>query len=158
MAIRMGIDKVQQTKDTLTRLGSAEGVQFKFGGRIGNTRDSHRLIAMAGKKGPEVQGIVAEELFRGYYEEEQDITSHEFLIRAAKAAGLDGDEIRGGLEGNECGREVDEEVEAVKLNGTRGVPQFSITSGDMQREISGAQDTSEWMETFTAAKEAEAAS
>ena len=155
MGSRVGFDQSQKFKDILLRTGTGEGIGFKFGGGIGNTRDSHRLIAMARKKDLETQGRVVEELFRGLFEEEQDITSQDFLIQAAKSAGLDEDTVRKGLLSNDCGEEVDEEVKLAKRKNIKGVPHFIINE---QRELSGTQDPSEWMEVFTAIKESEAAS
>ena len=36
-------------------------------GLTGNTFNSHRLIAHAGRQGPEVQNRVVEELFKAYF-------------------------------------------------------------------------------------------
>ena len=125
---------------------------FKFGGKIGNTRDSHRLLAMAEKNGLDVQSRVAEQLFKGLFEEEQDITSHDFLIQAARASGLEEGVVRGGLASDECGETVDNEVLAARQDNIKAVPHFSV---NQQHEMSGAQDPSEWMEIFTAIKQSE---
>lgn len=39
----------------LGELGKSEGINFKFGGKTGNTRDSHRLVQLGKTKGPQVQ-------------------------------------------------------------------------------------------------------
>lgn len=45
----------------------AEGIQNSFTGKTGNTFNSHRLIALAGRQGPEVQNNLMENLFRAYF-------------------------------------------------------------------------------------------
>ncbi|KAF2232334.1 DSBA oxidoreductase [Viridothelium virens] len=152
LSSRVSADQAQKFKDIMFRTGVGEGISFKFGSRLGNTRDSHRLIAMAGKEGTNIQTRLMEELFKGHFEEEQDITSHEFLVQAGKAAGLGEDFVRTGLNDDKCGREVDEEAQAAARDGVKGVPHFSINT---HHKMGGAQDASEWMEVFTAIKEGE---
>ncbi|KAI9676717.1 MAG: hypothetical protein M1822_008280 [Bathelium mastoideum] len=154
LAQRVGTDEVQKIKNILTRTGAGEGIQFKFGGGIGNTRDSHKLIAMAGENSLEMQERVAVELFRGLFEEEQDIASHKFLLRVARTSGLNEDMVKAGLAGDDYGRTVDEEAKYARQSNIRGVPHFKINE---QHELSGAQDPSEWMAVFTDIKEAEGA-
>jgi len=57
--------------DSFTR--AYRGQNFKFGGKTGNTRDSHRLIQLAKTKSPQLQTRVVEELFAAYFENEQVI-------------------------------------------------------------------------------------
>jgi len=38
----------------LKRVGKAHGIDFTFAGKVGNTRDSHRLMYLAGLKGEDV--------------------------------------------------------------------------------------------------------
>ncbi|KAI9702620.1 MAG: hypothetical protein M1820_006126 [Bogoriella megaspora] len=140
----------QKIKNIMDRSGASEAIRFNYNGKLGNTRDSHKVIALAEKRGAEVQSKVAEDLFRGVFEEEQDITSHEFLVNTATAAGLERDEVLAELQDSESGRQIDEDVRSVKEKGVRGVPHFTI---NREHEMSGSQDPSEWMEVFTAIKE-----
>jgi predicted DsbA family dithiol-disulfide isomerase len=39
----------------LKRVGKAHGINFSFAGKVGNTRDSHRMMHLAGLKGEDVQ-------------------------------------------------------------------------------------------------------
>jgi predicted DsbA family dithiol-disulfide isomerase len=44
-----------------------EGLSYSMEGLTGNTFNSHRLIAFAGRQGPDVQDRVVEELFKAYF-------------------------------------------------------------------------------------------
>lgn len=148
---RFGADRVDKIQAELRRLGESEGLHFKFGGRTGNTRDSHRLIQLGKIKSSVVQTRVVEELFRAYFEEEADITSRDVLINAGGAAGLEREEVRAWLEGDGGGEEVDREVEEAFKAGIRGVPHYTIQG---QYQIDGADDVSAFLELFTRIKEA----
>ena len=89
--------------ERLEAVGKEVGVNFSFGGKTGNTRDSPRVIAMAGQRGEQTQTKVVEALFAAYFENEQDITSHEVLKAAAVEAGITAQEIDGWLKGNDGG-------------------------------------------------------
>lgn len=47
---KYGSARFARMEQMMTTAGKEVGIQFSFGGRTGNTRDSHRLIALAGKK------------------------------------------------------------------------------------------------------------
>lgn len=101
--------------ERLRSVGQSDGVGigFSFGGRIGNTRDSQRLVWFAGQEqqrqqrqqekekeiaggggGLGLQTRVVEELFKLYFEEEGNITDWDVLVLAAERAGLDGEIVR----------------------------------------------------------------
>ena len=46
-----------------------EGIHYTLSGKTGNTFNSHRLIALAGREGPEMQERMVSNLFRAYFEE-----------------------------------------------------------------------------------------
>ena len=48
---------------------SKVGVKYTVEGLTGNTFDSHRLIAFAGRQGADVQDRLVEQLFRAYFEQ-----------------------------------------------------------------------------------------
>ena len=80
-------------QERLRQIGKELNIDFKFGGKTGNTRTSHRLVQLGKTKSPAVQTRVVEELFASYFENEGDITSHEMLKTAAVKAGLDEKEV-----------------------------------------------------------------
>ncbi len=46
-----------------------EGLNYTMEGDTGNTLNSHRLIAFAGRQGPDVQDRIVEQLFKAYFTE-----------------------------------------------------------------------------------------
>ncbi|EKG22410.1 hypothetical protein MPH_00144 [Macrophomina phaseolina MS6] len=149
---RFGASRMAMMNQRLAQLGRQEGIAFKFGGKTGNTRDSHRLVALGGAKGPGMQTRVVEELFRAYFENEQDITDANVLREAAVRAGLEEGEVKAWLEGGKGGKEVDREVQEAQARFVSGVPHFTING---KWEIGGAEDAESFLEVFEEVKRAE---
>ncbi|KAK3301808.1 DSBA oxidoreductase [Chaetomium strumarium] len=139
-------------RERLQNIGAQEGIGFSFAGKIGNTRDSHRLIHLGKAKGSDVEDRVVMELFRDYFEGTGDITSYETLIRVGVQAGIDGEEVRAWLESGKGGAEVDAEVREAKSKGIRGVPHYTIQD---RYEVDGAQDPQDFVEVFAKIKSEE---
>jgi predicted DsbA family dithiol-disulfide isomerase len=131
--------------ERLSQVGSKVGINFKYGGRTGNTRNSHRLVQLAKTKSPVIQTKVVEELFKGYFENERDITSLSFLQEAGERAGLDSKEVKEWLNSDKGGPEVDEEVMDAQAAAISGVPNFTIQG---KYEIGGAQDANVFANVF----------
>ncbi|EEQ27971.1 hypothetical protein McanMca71_005163 [Microsporum canis] len=142
---RFGAERVKMMQARLARAGQAEGINFKPGGRTGNTRDSHRLIQLGKTKGEAVQTRVVEELFASYFENEGDITSRDTLTAAGVKAGLDKSEVEAWLKSDQGGPEVDEEVAEAKRAFISGVPNFTIQG---KYQIGGAEDPATFLEMF----------
>ena len=132
-------------QERLAQLGKSDGIDFKFGGKTGNTRDSHRLIQLGKAKSPAVQTRVVEELFAAYFENERDITSHDVLVDAGVKAGLNATEVKEWLDSGRGGPEVDKEVQEAYEQSISGVPNFTIQD---QFEIGGAQEPAAFMQLF----------
>ena len=109
----------------LARLGKQVGIAFAFGGKTGNTRDSHRLIQLAKTKGEGMQTKVVEQLFNSYFEANEDITDREVLIARGVKAGLDETEAREWMDSGKGGPEVDKEVIEAQEKFISGVPNFT---------------------------------
>lgn len=151
---KFGEARVQAMFARMIPLGQSEGINFKFGGRTGNTRDSHRLVQLGKTKGPEMQTRVIEELFASYFENEGDITAHDMLLAAGKKAGLEEKEIKEWLGSDKGGKEVDKEVQDAYEQNINGVPNFTIND---QFEVSGAQEPAAFVQLFERLKRQEAA-
>lgn len=134
--------------------GSDVGIGFKFGGKTGNTRDSHRLIQLGKTKSPAVETRVVEELFAAYFENERDITSHDTLLEAGVRAGLPEQEVVAWLKSDQGGKAVDEEVAEAQKNQISGVPNFTVQG---KYEVGGAQEPEVFVRLFEKIKAAEAA-
>ncbi|EMC95755.1 hypothetical protein BAUCODRAFT_501609 [Baudoinia panamericana UAMH 10762] len=147
---KFGQQRTQVMQGHLARLGKQVGITFAFGGRTGNTRDSHRLIQLAKTKGDGMQTKVVEQLFNAYFESEEDITSRDVLIARAVKAGLDEVEARDWLESDKGGPEVDREVKQAQQRFISGVPNFLING---KYEISGAEEPAAFLQVFGEVKE-----
>jgi predicted DsbA family dithiol-disulfide isomerase len=142
---KLGVDGSRQVFDRLRSAGELAGVAFSFDGKTGNTLDSHRLLELANRSAShgnsdtkDLQTRVAEQLFMGYFENSEDITSHEFLSRAAVHAGLatDASEIKEFLLSTRFANEIRKEADAQRADGINGVPLFIIND---EYTIEGAQ-------------------
>ena len=141
----MGPDRVPAVRARLTQIGQQEGIDFSFAGKIGNTRDSHRLIQLGQTKGNEMENRIVSELFKSHFEGEGDITSHDTLTQAAVKAGLDEEEVRKWLEEGSGGDAVDREVQDANTLGIHGVPHITIQGNHI---VDGAQDPQEFLDAF----------
>lgn len=149
---RFGDEKAAMIIERLAAVGKGAGINFSFGGKTGNTRDSHRLVELGKTKGAEMQTRVVEELFKSYFEGEGDITSHDMLKEAGVRAGLKEAEVKSWLESDKGGEEVDKEVAEAQTRGVSGVPNFVLQG---KYEIGGAQDAEAFVKVFERVKEME---
>lgn len=149
---KFGEARTKMIHANMTMAGSADGIDFKWGGKTGPTRDSHRLVQLGKKKSPQIQTRIIEELFAAYFENEKDITSQDVLIEAAVKAGLDKSEVKTWLEDGSGGPEVDREVQDAVAEGISGVPNFKIND---RFEVSGAQEPAAFVQLFERLKKQE---
>lgn len=149
---KFGEERTKMMWERMGALGRDEGINFAFGGKTGNTRDSHRLVQLGKTKGPEMQTRVIEQLFSGYFENEKDVTSQEYLIEAGVKAGLDEAEVKEWLESGKGGPEVDKEVQEAYEQDIHGVPNYTINDKFM---IGGAQEPAAFVQLFERLKRQE---
>lgn len=60
-------------------------MKYTVDGLTGNTFDSHRLVAFAGRQGAAVQDRLVEQLFRSYFEEVTSLTKIVLMCSASIA-------------------------------------------------------------------------
>jgi predicted DsbA family dithiol-disulfide isomerase len=144
IAQKNGADRAEGIKMRLKRVGQAHGIDFSFAGKVGNTRDSHRMMYLAGLKGEDIQMKLAKELFAMHFEGETDIACHDDLLKASTAAGLAREQAMQWLYSDNGGAEVDEEAQWARDLGVRSVPTFEING----KRLEGAEDTSAFYQVF----------
>ncbi|KAF2134815.1 thioredoxin-like protein [Dothidotthia symphoricarpi CBS 119687] len=149
---KFGKERTAMMQVRLSEIGRAEGINFKYGGNTGNTRDSHRLVQLGKTKGPQMQTRVIEELFAAYFENEKDITSRDVLVAAGVGAGLEKTEVVEWLDDGKGGSGVDKEVQEAREQGVSGVPNFTI---NRKFEVGGAQEPAAFVQLFERLKKAE---
>ena len=144
------INRRRMMQGHLARLGKQVGIDFAFGGKTGNTRDSHRLIQLAKTKGEGMQTKVVEQLFNAYFEANEDITNQNVLISRAVKAGLGEGEVREWMENGKGGPEVDREVMEAQEKFISGVPNFTING---KYEVQGAEEPAAFLQVFGEVKD-----
>ena len=102
--------------------------------RIYNTFDAHRLLHWAKLHGRQKE--LKNRLFEAYFTEGLDPSSHDVLVTAADAAGLDSDQAREVLA---CGRYADEVRAEERLWQSRGISAVPAVVISEKYLISGGQ-------------------
>ena len=132
-----GADRARRLHATLSEMGRAEGVPFRFDliHRTPPSLDAHRLVRLAARRG--VAEEMVDRLFLAHFAEGLDIADHATLAGIATAAGLERLAVRRFLAS-------EQEVEAVTAEnlrahrlGINGVPCFVIAG---RHAIAGAQE------------------
>ncbi|KAL2203196.1 putative thioredoxin [Sarocladium strictum] len=138
---KFGADRIPMLLGRVAEAGEQVGIKFKFGGRIGATRDSHRVIHLAGKLGGEaLETKTVEGLFAAYFENEKDLTDLDLLKDVAIKAGIPEAEFQKSIvDSDDGGAEVDRLVMEAQYGSVSGVPDFTIQD---KFNFSGAQDPS----------------
>jgi predicted DsbA family dithiol-disulfide isomerase len=145
---RFGPDRVKQMVPQMKQVGASVGINFSYGGLIGNTFDSHRLIWMAREVGgSELQDRVVEALFTAYFEQEKSLGEPQVLRECAQLAGMPMDVVETLLEDEVIGRnEVRREEREFRARWScSGVPLFAI---DDKFQLNGARPAEEFLAVF----------
>jgi predicted DsbA family dithiol-disulfide isomerase len=113
------------TRQALIRQRAAEvGLQFGPRTRVWNTFDAHRLLHWAGLEGRQLE--LKRELLAAYHGRGENPGSHEVLLRAARAAGLDVERAREVIENNEFADETRAQIRHWQSLGIQSVPSVII--------------------------------
>jgi predicted DsbA family dithiol-disulfide isomerase len=132
---RMSIAQAQERIDSMTVLGTAEGLALRFDRvQSTNTFDGHRLLHFAARagKGSEMK----ERLLRAYFCEGLQLGDREVLATLGADVGLDASEVRGALAGDAHRSDVRADERLATELGIHGVPFFVL---DGRHAVSGAQ-------------------
>ena len=115
-----------------------EGIQMEYGGMIGNTRNSHRLIALADDN-PEKQDTIVEALFHSFFEVNDDISSVDVLSDIAVKCNVfkTKQDAKAFFASDKGASQVDEKVDEAYKMGISGVPNFTFQN---KFSINGAQE------------------
>jgi predicted DsbA family dithiol-disulfide isomerase len=130
---------------TIAEAGASVGLDFAFDRikRSPNTRNAHRLIRLATRRG--VGGAMVDRLFHGYFLEGRDVGDSATLAALAAEAGIDRTEALAFLESNEEREEIIAEDRNTRRLGINAVPCF-IFAG--QYAVSGAQEPEFFLPVF----------
>jgi predicted DsbA family dithiol-disulfide isomerase len=131
----MSVEDAQARHADLERLAAAEGLEYHLDRtRGGNSFDAHRLHQLGIERG--LGDAVMERLMRAYFTEGEAIGDPEVLVRLAADAGLDAEEARAVLAGDDYADAVREDEHMAARLGIHGVPFFVL---GRRYGVSGAQ-------------------
>jgi predicted DsbA family dithiol-disulfide isomerase len=120
-------------------VGAAEGLELNLHlSRPVNTFDAHRLCHLAADRGRTEE--MGERLLRAYHTEGVDIADPQVLTRLGGEAGLDTDEVRAVLDGDDYAGEVRADRRSAIEQGVTSVPSLVI---DGALPVSGVQSPAE---------------
>ena len=130
----MTLEQAQDARAELAATAAEDGLEMHLDiQRQGNTFDAHRLIHLAAQHG--LQGALKQRLMVGYFAEGELVSDPETLVRLSVDVGLDADEVRSTLAGDDFAEAVrGDEATAEKL-GITSVPTFIV---DHSLGLSGA--------------------
>lgn len=153
-AEKFGAARAKQMEAMMGQTAASEGLDFKFGGMTGPSRNGHRLVKWAQDHGGEEgQNKAMLGLWRRYFEQEVDITTLETLVDVGVEAGLgSAEEVKKYLESGDDAKLVDEEAEEAREKQISGVPHYEIQN---MWEVSGAQDPRAFEQLFKRWKDME---
>ncbi len=125
--------------DNVTQVAAAEGLEFHLDtAQRANTRDAHRLLWYAEHHGPPgAQADLKERLLSAYFTRGLHVGDIAVLVAEAAAAGLDADDVRRFLDGDDGRVEVEGFLAFAAEAGITAVPTYVI---DRRWSIPGAQD------------------
>jgi predicted DsbA family dithiol-disulfide isomerase len=133
----------QQLEARVAQAGAEDGILFRFDqiARVPNTFDAHRLLWRAGQQG--VQNALAENLFRAYFIDAQDVGDTRVLAAIGTQSGMDPAGVEELLSSDLGSAEVRAEERQARARGVSGVPSFfidgvPITSGARHPELLAA--------------------
>jgi predicted DsbA family dithiol-disulfide isomerase len=142
---RFGKARVESMIPHMKQVGQEEGIEFEYGGVIGNTMDAHRLMEWALQvHGEKVQNDLSEQLMRAYFEKNENVANRSILLRCVKDAGLDEKVGADVLDGDQYRKEV-KEMANKHARVINGVPFFNINN---RIKFSGAQPVEQFLFVF----------
>lgn len=139
----MGREQVNELFDSVTAMGAAEGIEFKFKDVIvANSIHAHRLLQLAKSKG--LSNIGEEILFKAHFTDGLDIGNKEVLVSLGTEMGLEVTLVKEVIYSDQFSYEVNQDIREAENIGVRGVPFFVF---NRKYGISGAQPVEVFIET-----------
>ena len=134
-----GEERAQEIIAHVTEVAAADGLDFHLErAQRANTRDAHRLLALAEREhGLAVQGALKEALLRAYFVDGRNVADHDTLVDIAVGAGIDSGRAASMLASEEGSHELNAELDEARELGVAAVPTF-VFGG--RWAVPGAQD------------------
>lgn len=134
----------QAMMQRVTAAAADAGLEFNFGNvHSTNTFDAHRLLHFAAEHGK--QAALKERLLAAHFTNSERVGDTETLVALASEVGLDADEARTVLEGDQYAEAVREDLALAGAFGISSVPFFVI---DRKYGVAGAQPANALRQTL----------
>ncbi|KAK5045966.1 hypothetical protein LTR84_008752 [Exophiala bonariae] len=145
-------EKMKMYMALMTAYGQTAGIDFKFGGTVGNTMDAHRVVQhFQEEKGPEVADKIIQSLYAQYFQQEKHPSTDETLLKATTEAGIPEDEARAFIEDKNDGLiDVKNLVREQTGNGVDSVPTIIFEGKRRDITLVGAKEVEEYEKTLAA--------
>lgn len=141
--------KLRALLERIRAAGAQHGLAFDHAGRIGPTRDAHKLVALAMRRGGRrAQALMVELLMRASLVHGKDVSDPDVLaeVAAAEGLGLERDDVFLELADDDATRRVDREVEAAReARGIEAVPCVTVLG---RFKVGGFQDSQVFTDLF----------
>lgn len=141
-------DKLRGLLERIRVAGVAYGLSFDYSGSIGPTRNAHKLVALATRRGGrKAQAHMVERLMKTGLCDGQDLSDIEVLAKVASdSLGLDRDDVFLELADDDATRRIDREVEAARE--TRGIEAVPCVTVLGRFKVGGFQDSHVFTDLF----------
>lgn len=128
----------------IEQLAKKAGVKFNLPNAFAaNTLDAHRLVKLAANKN--LDSNVLTLISKAYFEEAQDYSDIELLVKIGLKAGLDEAEMRQMFAGNDFKAEVKQDIEEAHQLGIDTVPTFLF---ERKQAIIGSEPVQVFLDTL----------
>lgn len=143
----MSLAMAESNAMSLTEMAKEAGLEYHFEYVIPtNTHDAHRLAYFAKIHGK--MSEMMERLMRAHFSEPHNIGDHETLVMLAEEVGLDGQEVRTLLAGDEFTKEVKQDESEADQRGLEYIPYYVF---DDKITRSGALSVQEFVDAISKA-------
>jgi predicted DsbA family dithiol-disulfide isomerase len=142
--------QAEKIDSDMEKRAAGDGLEYHLSaeGLTGNTFDAHRLMHLARERG--IQDAAIERFFRAYFTEQRSLFDKDSLVKLAVDAGLDAEETRRVLAGNDYADGVNADISEARALGVSGVPFFVFNE---RLGLSGAQPVDIFVEALTQAQQ-----
>lgn len=141
-------DKLRALLDRIAAKGADYGLTFDLSGNLGPTRNAHKLVALAMRRGGrKAQALMVEMLMKSQFVDAHDLSDDDVLARiAGESLGLDREDVFLELADDDASRRIDREVEAAReTHGIEAVPCVTVLG---RFKVGGFQDSQVFSDLF----------
>jgi len=143
-------DKMKMYTTLMSAYGVSAGIDYKFGGKVANTLDAHRVIQhFQEEKGPECADKIVNSLYSQYFENEKHPSSDDTLLQATKAADIPEPEAKEFVEDKNDGlMDVKMLIREQAGNGVDSVPYITFEGKRRDLTLIGAKEVEEYVKAM----------